>query len=274
MKNLLLTPKEIASFQKIVYEHFATYGRHFPWRETTDRYAVMVCEVMLQQTPVTRVVEKYPKFLKQFPTLESLSRAKLGTILKAWSGLGYNKRAYYLWQTARIITSKGGVTMLTTIDEWQQLPGIGINTAAAIMAFADNQPVVFIETNIRSVMLEHFFKERVGVTDAQLLDYVATTLDRFHPRKWYNAMMDYGAWLKRKRVNPSRRSAHYKRQTPFTGSNRQVRGMIIAQLNQGELTMTELCRKMETEPKKIKAAIKELLREGLVSVNAGIYCLP
>jgi A/G-specific adenine glycosylase len=182
---------------------------------------------MLQQTQVERVVEKYPLFIRRFPTVIALSRARLATVLRVWQGMGYNRRAVYLRLAAREILRLYGGAVPSGQEELDNLPGIGAATASSIRAFAFNKPSVFIETNIRSVFIHHFFSGKENISDASLLPLLQRTLDTENPRRWYSALMDYGAYLKKQYANPSRKSAHHKPQRAFQGSTRQVRGHII-----------------------------------------------
>ncbi len=184
---------------------------------------------MLQQTQVDRVAPKYLEFIARFPDFTALARAPLKELLALWSGLGYNRRALALRESARIILASFGGSLPRTAPELRALPGIGRATAASIAAFAFNAPEVFIETNIRAVYLHIFFCDRSGVADDEILPVAEQALDRKNPRRWYNALMDYGAMLK-KSANPGRKSAHYRIQSPFKGSRRQLRGMVIRAL--------------------------------------------
>jgi A/G-specific adenine glycosylase len=191
------TSTQIAAFRRTVLTHFKKEGRHtLPWRATTDPYSITVSEIMLQQTQAGRVVEKYRAFLKRFPTVQSLARAQLPAVLALWSGLGYNRRAKFLHQMAKTIVSELGGKFPRTADGLEALPGIGPYTARAICAFAYNQPVAFIETNIRTVFIHHFFSDTEKIPDATLLPIVEMVIDRKNPRQWYAALMDYGSSLK------------------------------------------------------------------------------
>ncbi len=254
-----------AAFRKIVYDHFRRSGRDLPWRYTTNPYHIMVSEIMLQQTQVDRVAEKYQSFIKRFPSITSLARARLSSVLKAWQGLGYNRRAKFLHQAAQQIVRQHGGRFPQTQDALVELPGIGEHTAAAIMAYAYDAPVVYIETNIRSVFIHHFFPTRKKVSDAALLPYVEKMLDRKHPRRWYSALMDYGTWLKREHGNASRRSRHYTRQLPFAGSVRQVRGAIIRELTQHRhLSTRSLPTRLGFPAGRVRPAVRQLVDEGMV----------
>lgn len=165
--------------------------------------------MMLQQTQVDRVLPKYEAFIKKYPTAKKLAVAPLHDVLKLWQGLGYNRRAKYLWEAA-----KGGTK------------GIGPYTRAAVAVFAHNKPEVLVETNIRAVYLHHFFPGRTNVPDSQLLPHIVVPKG-VEPRVWYAALMDYGAHLKRTTPNPSRRSKHHAKQKKFKGSDRELRGAIL-----------------------------------------------
>lgn len=192
---------------------------HLPWRATHDPYRILVSEVMLQQTQVDRVVPYYKSFLKQFPTAQALAKAPLSKVLKAWQGLGYNRRGKYLWEAAKILSKDG----------WGgKLPGVGPYTAAAVQAFAHNKPTVFVETNIRTVFFHHFYSnvlQKTGISDKELLPLVEEALrkSKMQPRDFYAALMDYGSHLKKQGVKLNTKSKHYQKQSKFEGSARQRR---------------------------------------------------
>ncbi|MFZ6035745.1 MAG: A/G-specific adenine glycosylase [Patescibacteria group bacterium] len=263
-----------ADFRKTVYAHYRRHRRDLPWRHTTNPYHIMVSEIMLQQTQVDRVIKKYKSFIKKFPTIRSLSRAPLSSVLKEWQGLGYNRRAKYVHMAARHISTQGTGRFPHTTDGLVSLPGIGVHTAGAICAYAFNQPVTYIETNIRTVFIHHFFPRRTQVSDAELLPVVLRTLDHRNPRRWYSALMDYGTWLKKEHGNAARRSRHYTRHSPFQGSHRQVRGGIIRQLTTGRaMTAAQLRRTLGVPLSRISRALEELQAEGLVTKRDGTIYL-
>lgn len=216
----------VTAFHKKIYTHFENEKRSLPWRSTRDPYKILVSEVMLQQTQASRVIPKYTAFIKKFPTVAHLAKAQTRDVLLYWQGLGYNRRALALKRAAEVIvrTKKG---FPKAYEELLSLPGVGPYTANAIMTFAYNKPTIMIETNIRAVFIHFFFSEAKKIPDSALLPLIEKYADNSEPRKWYNALMDYGAMLKHTRVNPSRASAHHAIQSKFQGSNRQVRGAII-----------------------------------------------
>ena len=227
-----LSAAAVDRFRALVYAQYRRHRRTLAWRTTRDPYAILVSEVMLQQTQVARVARYYARFLARFPDPAALARAPLGAVLEQWSGLGYNRRALALQRAAQALVRDHGGSLPADPAALQRLPGIGPATAGALLAFAFDRPVVFIETNIRRVYLDRFFADSAGVPDRALLPLVACTLDREHPRRWYYALMDYGAALGRRGLNPNRRSAHYARQSAFPGSFRQLRGLVLRLLTE------------------------------------------
>ena len=199
-----------------------------PWRKTRNPYRILVSEVMLQQTSVARVTDKYTRFLQAFPNASALATAGTDDLLGAWKGLGYNRRALSLRAAAQVIVSVHGGKVPRSVDELVALPGIGHATAGAVLAYAYDIAIPFVETNIRRVFLHFYFPGEDGVTDARILPLVEKTVDRGNPREWYYALMDYGAMLGKGAVNANRRSLRYRPQKPFEGSFRQLRGAILA----------------------------------------------
>lgn len=253
-------------FQKTILSYFKSNKRNFAWRDTENPYRILVSEIMLQQTQTNRIVEKYDSFLKSFPTIKKLSNASLSDVLKVWQGMGYNRRALYLKKISEQVVKKYHGKIPTDVFLLSQLPGIGPATAGAICAFAYNQPVFFIETNIRSVFIHFFFKKKKNVKDSEIMPLIETTLYKKNPREWYWALMDYGAMLK-KTKNPSKKSAHFIRQSTFKGSNRQLRGEIIRRLSQkSPLTKNSLFLIEKFEKSQIEKAFLDLEKEGFVKI--------
>ena len=143
-------------FRELVWQKGRELYRDMPWREDTRPYFVLVSELMLQQTQVSRVIPKFKEFIKHFPDERALASASLGDVLKQWQGLGYNRRAKYLHEAARMIVDEFGGEFPKDQKDMQRLPGVGKNTAGAIAAYSFNQPSVFVETNIRTVFIHHF----------------------------------------------------------------------------------------------------------------------
>ncbi|MDP8236473.1 MAG: hypothetical protein P9M08_08815 [Candidatus Erginobacter occultus] len=260
-----LSPSAALKFRRLIYDHYEREGRRFPWRQTRDHYRILVSEIMLQQTQTNRVVEKYTEFIAAFPDISALAGAPLRAILSVWQGLGYNRRALCLKELAETVAARYEGRIPGTVEELKKLPGLGPATAASVAAFAFNRPVVFLETNIRTVFIHHFFPGKGKVSDTDILPLAEAALDRENPRRWYNALMDYGAMLKKTGANPGRRSAHYTRQSPFEGSDRQIRGRILRLLTgHSSLTGNEMREKLDDDPRRVRHILDKLAQEGLV----------
>lgn len=219
---------QLAAFREQVLAFWREHGRHdLPWRLTTDPYAVLVSEVMLQQTQVSRVLSRFERWLSLFPSIDALAASPLSAVLAEWQGLGYNRRAIALKRAAEICAEEHAGVLPATEAELRALPGVGPATAAGVMVFAHGVPAVYIETNVRAVFLHHFFADSDGVPDRALVPLVEAAMDREDPRSWYYALLDYGVHLKATTPNPSRRSRHHSRQSAFQGSRRQKRARLL-----------------------------------------------
>jgi A/G-specific adenine glycosylase len=264
----------VNTFQQEILHWYGTHKRDLPWRHTTDPYHILVSEVMLQQTQVPRVIPIYQAFLARWPTVEALSRAELADVLRAWKGLGYNRRAKFLWELGRRLPSS---TFPQTEVELQKLPGIGHYTAAAILAFSHNADAVPIDTNIRRIHHRYF-----GDASAER---IASTLPSGKARDWNSALMDFGSLVCSKNPKctecPLRETciAYAKqdfsvptvKQAPFKDSNRYYRGHILNALREGPKTKVQLLR--IGEKTKIETALTSLEKETLVKREGNRYCI-
>lgn len=255
-------------FQELVWDKARKLYRDMPWRQDTRPYYVLVSEIMLQQTQVERVIPKFEAFIMAFPTIATLAQASLADVLKLWSGLGYNRRAKFLHEAAHMIQRDFDGKFPETSEELLKLPGVGINTAGAILAYSFNKPVVFIETNVRTVYFHHFFDDSNDVSDRQLREVVELTVDQEHPREWYWGIMDYGSYLKRQGVGRNDKSRHYKKQSALKGSVREVRGQIIRELTDTDMSEGELRQVLHAD-ERFDGALTGLTRDGLVQETAG-----
>lgn len=263
-------PETIALFQAMVWAFYRVHGRPMAWRETRDPYRVLVSEVMLQQTQVNRVKEKYPLFIEAFPTLEALATAPLSAVLEHWQGLGYNRRAVALHRAAGIVVADWGGQLRADPADLVTLPGIGKATAASIATFAFNRPTVFIETNIRRVFIHCFCRDLAGVTDRKILPLVERTLDLQNPREWYYALMDYGTFIAANHPNPNRKSAHYTKQSRFEGSDRQVRGRILRLLGAGPARSDVLAGELGEDAGRVGRLLLALRVEGFLEIEGDL----
>jgi A/G-specific adenine glycosylase len=261
----------IEEFRRIILSNYQEAGRDFPWRGANP-WGVMVSEFMLQQTQTERVIPYWERWMKLWPAPHVLAEASMEKALREWSGLGYNRRCKYLKECAAIIAREKDGKIPGTPETLLPLPGIGPYIAGAISCFAYNYPAVFIETNIRSTMLHFFFSDRTDVKDSEIFPILESALDREDPRRWYYALMDYGAALKKLIPNPNRRSAHYIRQSPFEGSFRQARGKVLrALIAAGPVSAGEIEKKSGLEKDELYRVLDVLEKESMVAEAGGIY---
>lgn len=257
---------EITQFRQLLTQQGEQLYRAMPWRDDTRAYYVLVSELMLQQTQVPRVVPKFEAFVAAFPDEQALAQASLADVLKLWQGLGYNRRAKFLHAAAQMIVNEFDGVFPSDEKELLQLPGVGKNTAGAIRAYAFNQPSIFVETNVRTVYIHHFFDDRFDVDDKEIIALLEQTIDRRRPRAFYWALMDYGSWLKSRGVRNISSSKHYKKQSALKGSIRETRGAIVRELTRRQQTKAELEQAVDM-PDRFAQALAGLQADGLVETT-------
>jgi A/G-specific adenine glycosylase len=236
--------------EQLLLAWFGEHARDLPWRRTRDPYAILVSEVMLQQTQVERVVPRYLRWLERWPTAQALGDASAADVIREWQGLGYNRRAVNLKRAAEIVATRGWP------DDLTDLPGVGPYTAAALANFAFDRPVLPVDTNVRRV------QERTGA--------------EFGPAA-AQALMDLGATICLARVprcgacplaaecpSRGRRYEPLRRQSRFEGSFRQRRAAILRLVAEKARPVGEL------DPE----AVEALAGDGLVVVSRGLVGLP
>ena len=263
-----------AALRRTVLSWFRRHGRDLSWRRTADPYRILVSEVMLQQTQVSRVLPAYARFLGRFPTLNALANASLGDVLREWSGLGYNRRARDLHRIARAV----GTALPRTAAELDALPGVGPYTASAVACFAHEDTGAFADTNIRRV-LGRTLIGRVA-TEREAVDLDRAFLAPRAPAKWHHALMDIGATIclaRRPRCAacPLRGGCAYRgaeepprrKQTAFADSERRVRGAIIRRLATATSPMTVRALRRGIGDVRVSRLVVVLEREGLVEVS-------
>lgn len=260
---------------------YAVHQRRLPWRDTQDPWAVLVSEVMLQQTQAPRVVPYYQRFLARFPTARTLADASPAAVLAAWSGLGYNRRALRLRRAAQQIVSQGWPT---TAAGLQSLPGVGPYTAAAVACFAFGAALPTPDTNARRVASRWHGRPLSG---EDLTAALATELPTGAAAEWNQAVMDLGATLCRP-VNPAcdrcpvarwcAGPATYSPPGPqgrFEGSSRQARGAVLkALLAHGPQPPQVLGELTELGAERVAAAVRSLAADGLVCADESTVHLP
>ncbi len=259
-------------FTEFVRRKGRKHFRPMPWRADTRPYYVLVSELMLQQTQVSRVIPKFNDFIAKFPDEQNLAGSDLAAVLRAWQGLGYNRRAKYLHDAAKMIVNEFDGTFPREERDILRLPGVGKNTCGALRTYVFNDPSIFVETNIRTVYIHHFFADTLIVADKEIVAKLHETIDHEHPREFYWALMDYGSYLKAKGVRNNTKSKHYKKQPPLTGSIRETRGQIIKALSHGETTLDMLENGILYDDR-FNIALDGLLRDGLIEYTNSKYHL-
>ncbi len=270
-----VTPKKICDFQSMIFSWWVENRRDLPWRRTRDPYRILVSEVMLQQTQVSRVLPKYDEFLNMFPDVFALANASSGDVLRVWKGMGYNRRALYLKRTAEAVTTGYHGKFPDSELLLTKLPGVGIYTARAIMVFAYEQPVAMVDTNIRQILTHFFFH---GLPQKKKL--IQTVADALVPVgkswAWHQALMDYGA-LELARIAGKRKSPQ-KVSVPFKDSDRFIRGKILDYLREKQVKEDALIAHVihiyGRSAKQCRMIITRLMKDGLIIRRGDILSLP
>lgn len=191
-----LTPKKVAAFRSGLLAWYDAHARDLPWRETRDPYRILVSEVMLQQTQVDRVLDYYRRFLEAFPDAPSLAEAPTSQVIALWAGLGYNRRAVNLQRAVAAVVHDHGGAWPADPEALRHLPGIGPYTAGAISCFAFEQPVVFVDTNMRRVLHRVAFGPEVPeplASESEVLRVAAEVLPTDDAWRWNQALIEFGA---------------------------------------------------------------------------------
>ena len=192
MTSPQLPPDKVQRIRGDLLRWFRDVQRDLPWRRTRDPYAILVSEVMLQQTQVDRVLPYYARFLERFPTAHALAEAPVAEVIKLWSGLGYNRRAVNLQRTAQVVVAEHGGQFPSDPVALRKLPGLGPYTAGAVAAFAFERDVVFLDTNMRRVITRLVFGAD-SVPEADVLAAAQDLLPPGHGWEWNQALIEFGA---------------------------------------------------------------------------------
>lgn len=258
-------------FIATVWDYYAQHKRDLPWRKDITPYNIVISEVMLQQTQVSRIITKYEPFITELPNFQTLADASLPVLLELWQGIGYNRRAIYLQRLAQRVVEEYNGQLPDNPIILDTFPGIGEATAASICVYAFNKPIPFIETNVRRIYIHHFFHDRTDIDDREIMPFVQKTLDTENPREWYYALMDYGTMLGRTIDNPNKRSKHYSIQSQFEGSDRQIRGMVLKKLLNQSVDKQELYTVLAKDESRVDKVITQLEKEGFIIEEGGMY---
>lgn len=261
----MLQKKQIVEFQTKILSWYVNNKRDLPWRKTRDPYKILVSEVMLQQTQVSRVVPKYEAWLHTLPTINHLAQASTPDVLRLWSGLGYNRRALYLQKTAKAIMTDHKGHWPNTIEDLKVLPGIGDYTARAIACFAYGQQVAVVDTNVKKVILIEVLKEpQETKRPKEIIEIAEKLLPQGKAYDWNQALMDYASAVLKKEKIP------VPKQSKFVGSNRYYRGRLVKLLLERKVLPAQEVGSLlkddfsKQDTKWLSELLKGLEREGFI----------
>ena len=228
-------------------------------------YHILVSEIMLQQTQIPRVLEKFPQFIEAFPNWETLARTDTQKLFKIWQGMGYWRRAKYLRECAGAVENVYGGTLPKEPEALMTLPGIGHYTAHAVTCFAYQNPKAFIDTNIRRVFINAFFADKQNVTDKEILPIAQNAVWTPNPREWHYALMDYGSLVLGNTRSLNKQSRHYARQSKFEGSFRSYRAEVIRYLTQNKkASQKAIHTHLSNSPYKTKEILVALAKDNII----------
>lgn len=264
-----ISETRIRKFHEKIFTWWKKNKRSLPWRETTNPYYIMISEIMLQQTQVNRSIEKYLEFIDKYPTIKDLAEASVSSVLKSWSGLGYNRRALWLHEAANQIVKLKDFP--ETPEELQKLKGIGPYTSRSILIFAFNYDIATVDTNIRRILIaENFAKEETK--EKELFIIAQKLLPKGKARDWHNALMDFGSL-----VLTSAKTGIKPKTTTSRNSkeNRRFRGIIVKYLTRNSKALKErMIKNCNIPTEKIDDILEGLLADGLIIKIRKYYALP
>lgn len=291
--------KKAFAIRRKILRWYRQNKRDLPWRKTSDPYAILVSEVMLQQTQVLRVLPKYAEFIEAYPTIDALAAASLGDVLRLWSGLGYNRRTKYLKQMAEMVQNDYNSQIPDSYDELRKLPGIGDYTANAILCFAFKRKAPAVDTNVRNVIEQEFKRDanlrmHTNVTNKthsyhlhvdshhshrskkltlqQIKRILLDLMPQDNPDEFLHALMDYSSMTL---ARPTRKKGY---SVPFKQSNRYLRGRILARLTHHPYQSKALIGAIQQETNRsdedITHALDGLVKENLITRSRGLLQLP
>lgn len=266
-KVQIIPQKEIQRFQSKIFLFYQKNKRRLPWRETTDPYKILLSELMLQQTQVSRVISFYEKWITRWATLQDLAKASRADVLKAWMGLGYNTRALNLHKAAQKIVAEFQGDIIAAMKHYKEIPGVGLYTAQAVQIFSTNSDLVTIDTNIRRILITEFHLPE-DLTIRELWNIAEQCLPRGKSREWHNALMDYGALhqtAKKTGIRP------ISQQSSFKGSDRQVRAMVLRLLLKSRLSFNNILDTVGGDQKKLRKILNKMVEEDILTFQNKWY---
>lgn len=265
---------QILSFQNKVFGFYKSNGRTLPWRLTTDPYLILLSEVMLQQTQVSRVIDYFEKWKTLWPTIYDLASASRQEVLKAWIGLGYNNRGLRLHKASKIICKDFDGNVLSAMKHYESIPGVGRYTANAVLIFSSNADMVTVDTNIRRILI-HEFGLCEDISDRDIWEFAFRCLPSKKSRLWHNALMDFGALeltSKKTGIRPK------TRQSSFEGSNRQIRAKVLRLLLDCSLSFEQIHEGLDVydvSDARLQDIVAGMLKDGLLNEekNTNTFCI-
>ena len=264
-----ISNEKIVKFRRKVFTFFKNHGRDLPWRMTEDPYKILLSELMLQQTQVSRVITYYTSWVQRWPTIQLLATASRHEVLQAWMGLGYNTRAIRLQKAAQIIVKEFQGDVITAMNNYKAIPGVGRYTSQAVLIFAANADLATVDTNIRRIFI-HEFSLPETVSEKTIWGLAQRCLPKGRSRDWHNALMDYGALhlTARKTGIPPK-----TKQPRFEESDRQLRGRIIRLLLQKDQGFAQIKKLFEVDEPRLQIILDKLAHEGIISRKNDRYHL-
>lgn len=297
---------KLAEVQQMLLAWYRTTARDLPWRKTRDPYAILVSEMMFQQTQVDRVVPRWQLWLKQFPTLQALAEAPRAEVIRAWSGLGYNLRAVRLHDMARQCVLRHGGSLPCSMGALLELKGLGRYTAGAVACFGFGEQVSVVDTNVRRVLSRVFLGDRSGQASPSIAQQLAdATLPKGLASEWNQALMDLGATIctaaapacvecplatacqaagsmsswpdeRRRRLEEARADYRAQATRAASESSRLLRGAIVKALSESEarcgLELSALRERIAAwghapDEGRLRRAMEQLARDGLLLMD-------
>jgi A/G-specific adenine glycosylase len=274
---------DYATFRRVLRRVAPSIARDLPWVAHEDPWAVLVSEFMLQQTQTSRVVGPWRAFLEAYPTPTDCANSTLADVLQRWSGLGYHRRAKALHGAARMIRDEFHGEVPSTVEDLRRLPGVGDYTANAVASFAFGKPVAVLDTNVGRILARALTNRSLRASEAR--DTAKALLPRRESAAFNQAMLDLGAqfcrstprcgvcpvlavcrWRLEGGPDPAPQSAAVSRpQSPFVGSDRQVRGRVLAALREKSQSETQLIARLgDVGDERTATALASLVLDGLV----------
>ncbi len=276
MIYMKIDKKKVSSFQNKILSFYQENKRDLPWRKTTNPYPILLSEIMLQQTQVSRGLQYYQRWTKKWPTIKDLANAKRSDVLKEWMGLGYNSRAINLHKTAQIITQQYNQDIIKALEHFKELPGIGPYTAQAVTIFSTNKDEVTVDTNVRRILI-HEFDLQESVSDKELWELAEKCLPKGKSRDWHNALMDYGATFLTARKTGIKPKTQ---QSKFEGSDRQIRAKIVRFLLREKADVEQIEKEVHpqraldnSQTDRIKAILDKLQKEKIIEKKGAQYSI-